>query len=154
MRCGDMALDALPGVLRPHKVPDGDLTKVLHEAIRCAVEKHGKRRGAVTPERQANRPAPVAKTTRAPSAAVEREVWERDRGRCTFVAKDGRRCNSRWKLEFDHVDEDGPPTTANLRIRCRAHNLLHAAETYGRGLMDLFRRNSGRAAERPDAAQR
>ena len=85
---------------------------------------------------------------------MQREVWERDRGRCTFVAKDGRRCNSRWKVEFDHVDEDGPPTAANLRVRCRAHNLLHAEETYGRALMDLFRRDSGRAAERPDAAQR
>ena len=34
-----------------HKVPDGDLTAVLREAVRCAVEHHGKRRGAVKPAR-------------------------------------------------------------------------------------------------------
>ena len=100
--------------LLAHKVPDGDLTKVLHEAIRCAVEKHGKRRGAVSPDREAIRPAPIPKTARTPSAAVRREVWGRDGGRCTFVARDGRRCDGRFKLEFDHIDEDGPPTAANL----------------------------------------
>jgi hypothetical protein len=129
-----------------HKVPDGDLTNVLHEAIRCAVEKHGKRRGAVVPERQAGRPTASPKTTRAPSAAVRREVWARDAGRCTFVAEGGRRCESRFKLEFDHVDEEGPPTAANLRLRCRPHNLLHAEETYGRPFMDLFRRDPARTS--------
>ena len=138
--------------LLAHKVPDGDLAEVLHEAIRCAVERHGKRRGAVAPERQANRPAQSAKTTRAPSAAVRREVWARDAGRCTFVARDGRRCESRFRLEFDHVDEEGPPTAANLRLRCRPHNLLHAEETYGRAFMDLFRRDPARSTERTSAA--
>jgi hypothetical protein len=138
--------------LLAHKVADGDLTKVLHEAIRCAVEKHGKRRGAVVPERQASSSAPSPKPARAPSVAVRREVWARDAGRCTFVAADGRRCESRFRLEFDHLDEDGPPTATNLRLRCRPHNLLHAEETYGRPFMDLFRRNPARGAERTSAA--
>ncbi len=34
-----------------HKIPDGNLAVVLREAVRCAVEKHGKRRGAVRPSR-------------------------------------------------------------------------------------------------------
>ena len=83
---------------------------------------------------------------------MRREVWARDAGRCTFVAADGRRCESRFKLEFDHVDEEGPPTAANLRLRCRPHNLLHAEETYGRPFMDLFRREPARSAERRSAA--
>jgi hypothetical protein len=37
--------------LLSHKIPDGDLAAVLHEAIRCAIDKHGKRRGAVAPSR-------------------------------------------------------------------------------------------------------
>ena len=129
-----------------HKVPDGDLAEVLREAIRCALERHGKRRGAVLPERQASRPAQSHKTTRSPSAAVRREVWARDAGRCTFVATDGRRCESRFRLEFDHVDEGGPPTAVNLRLRCRPHNLLHAEETYGRPFMDLFRHERARTS--------
>jgi hypothetical protein len=32
--------------LLSHKVPDGNLAAVLREAVRCAIQKHGKRRGA------------------------------------------------------------------------------------------------------------
>jgi hypothetical protein len=140
--------------LLAHKIPDGDLTEVLHEAIRCATEKHGKRRGAVPPAGKVNRPAPVVRSTREPSAEVRREVWERDAGRCTFVGPDGRRCNCRWKLEYDHIDEAKPPTADNIRLRCRPHNIFHAEQTYGRAHMDLFRRDPRtRAAERmPGAA--
>ncbi len=126
--------------LLAHKIPDGDLTEVLREAIRCATEKHGMRRGAVAPSRKAGRPAPAVRATRAPSAEVQREVWERDGGQCTFVAADGRRCDCRFKLEYDHIDETEPATGDNIRLRCRAHNLFHAEQTYGRAHMDRFRR--------------
>jgi len=39
-------LDALRALLS-HKVPDGDVGAVVRDAIRCALEKYGKRRGAV-----------------------------------------------------------------------------------------------------------
>src|SRR5512133_3881948 len=38
--------------LLSNKLPDGDLAEVLREAVRCAIEKHGKRRGAVKPARK------------------------------------------------------------------------------------------------------
>ncbi len=153
-----------------HKVPDGDLAAVLHEAIRCAIEKHGKRKGAVAPERKtkdakegskerakegseegstegekrvAAKP-PAARTTIP--AIVRRAVWTRDGGRCAWVGPDGCRCNSRWKLELDHLQPaalGGPSTIDNLRLACRAHNLLHAERTFGREHMDRFRRDSG-----------
>ena len=44
-------LDQLRSLLA-HKVPDGDLGSVLHEAVKCALEKHGKRKGAVEPSRK------------------------------------------------------------------------------------------------------
>ena len=44
-------LETLTSLLS-HKIPDGDLAAVLHEAIRCAVEKHGRRKGAVAPRRR------------------------------------------------------------------------------------------------------
>ena len=71
-------------------------------------------------------------------------MWERDGGRCTFTAPDGTRCGSRWKLELDHVWPKalgGPSTVEGLRLRCRAHNLLHAEEIFGKQHMDLFRRD-------------
>ncbi len=144
--------------LLSHKVPDGDLAAVLHEAIRCAIEKHGKRKGAVAPERktkeakqaraeQAGTTASVAKQparTTIP-AIVRRAVWTRDGGRCAWVGPDGCRCTSRWKLELDHIQPaalGGPSTIDNLRLACRAHNLLHAESTFGREHMDRFRRNA------------
>ncbi|HEX7487438.1 MAG TPA: hypothetical protein VF341_00925, partial [Anaeromyxobacteraceae bacterium] len=38
--------------LLSHKIPNGDLTAVVREAVRCALEKHRKRRGAAEPTRK------------------------------------------------------------------------------------------------------
>jgi len=150
--------------LLSHKVPSGDLTEVLREAVRCAIEKHGKRRGTVAPEVHGKLGSAVAaqrrgtgtaeptahggRSSRGIPAAVRRQVWDRDGGRCTFEGADGRRCESRWQLEFDHVDPaslGGASTAANLRIRCRKHNVLYAEEVYGREHMARFRRDSRRS---------
>jgi 5-methylcytosine-specific restriction endonuclease McrA len=135
--------------LLSHKLPDGNLGDVLREAVRCGIEKHGRRRGAVAPARISksakSMPTRQFDWTRHVPASVRRQVWARDGGRCTFVAEDGRRCECRWQLELDHVDEaaqGGPPTVENLRIRCRRHNLFHAEQTFGRAFMARFRRAS------------
>ncbi|WP_242341106.1 HNH endonuclease, partial [Anaeromyxobacter sp. SG66] len=154
--------------LLSHKVPDGDLAAVLHEAIRCAIQKHGKRKGAVAPERKTKgakqagtaNAAATKKTEKPPAARttipaiVRRAVWKRDGGRCAWVGPDGCRCNSRWKLELDHIQPaalGGPSTIENLRLACRAHNLLHAESTFGREHMDRFRRDAG---DRPSTLSR
>jgi 5-methylcytosine-specific restriction endonuclease McrA len=143
-------LDTLACLLS-HKIPDGNLGAVLREAVRCAIEKHGKRRGAVKPARPRK---PVARKPRRPGERepippeVRRAVWERDGGRCTYLSPDGHRCESRWQLEPDHIQPaalGGPSTVENLRLRCRPHNSLHAEETFGRAHMARFRR-----AERPE----
>jgi 5-methylcytosine-specific restriction endonuclease McrA len=152
-------LDTLTSLLA-HKIPDGDLAAVLHEAIRCAVEKHGKRRGAVAPAKKVSRKTPNAARRVEPAstipAVVRREVWARDGGCCAYVAPDGRRCKSRWKLEIDHIHPaalGGTPTVDNLRLACRAHNLLHAERTYGREHMDRFRHRTDAEAPRPRAGR-
>ncbi len=136
--------------LLSHKLPDGDLGAVLHEAIRCAIDKHGKRKGAVAPERKTKRPEPTAarspEATSTIPAIVRRAVWKRDGGRCAWVGPDGCLCSSRWKLELDHIRPvalGGPSTIDNLRLVCRAHNLLHAERTFGREHMERFRRHPG-----------
>ncbi len=41
---------------------------------------------------------------RAIPAAVKRQVWQRDGGRCSYVDQHtGRRCNSRHMIEMDHI---------------------------------------------------
>ena len=148
-------LDELKALLS-HKVPNGDLAAVLREAVQCALEKHRKRRGAAEPSRKRKSPVaakPVKKTAsgREPiSAAVRREVWKRDEGRCTWRGPDGQRCGSTWKVELDHIRPaalGGPSTVENLRILCRAHNALSAEHVFGRAHMELFRGDGTRAGE-------
>jgi len=143
-------LDQLTELLS-HKIPNGDLAAVLREAVQCAMEKHGKRRGAVEPARKVKRRASPERSATASRlrdlipAEVRRQVWKRDGGCCAWIGPDGRRCCSRWRLEVDHIHPaalGGPSTIDNLRLLCAAHNNLHAEQTFGRAYMARFRRAS------------
>ena len=63
---------------------------------------------------------------RAIPAAVRREVWQRNGGRCSYVdPRTGRRCESRHLLEIDHripYARGGGAERANLRLLCAAHH--------------------------------
>ena len=156
-------LDQLAELLS-HKVPRGDLSAVLREAVHCAIEKHGKRKGAVEPSRtrkaRAPEPAPVATPEASQrhepvTAEVRRQVWKRDEGRCAWTSPDGHRCGSRWRVEVDHVEAaalGGPSTLSNLRLACAAHNRLHAERTFGRAFMDRFRRGRPQVSDPPSAS--
>ena len=65
-------------------------------------------------------------TGRAIPAAVRRQVWQRDGGRCSYLdRKTGRRCNSRHLIEIDHILPyalGGGADPVNLRLLCRAHH--------------------------------
>jgi hypothetical protein len=149
-------LDALKALLS-HKIPDGDVGAVVRDAIRCALEKYGKRRGATGDGATGGARKTASQATlpaRSIPAAVRREVWRRDSGRCTFVGPDGHRCESRWQLQFDHIDSVAlgggkTPTAADLRLRCRPHNLLEAERVFGREHMDQFRRDARRQTSDP-----
>lgn len=61
---------------------------------------------------------------------VKSKVYRRDGGRCVNLSVEGRRCDSRRDLEFDHIipwsrggSSDDPE---NIRLLCRAHNALAA----------------------------
>jgi 5-methylcytosine-specific restriction endonuclease McrA len=144
-----------------HKIPSGNLGLVLREAVRCAIQQHGKRKGAVEPCREVVRKAPPPKNTKEPKqgrdaipAAVRRRVWKRDQARCTYVSPDGRRCESTWRLQFHHLEEHalgGPDTDDNLTLRCPPHNWYAAEQTFGREHMDQFRRGEPRTGETTDS---
>jgi len=74
------------------------------------------------------------KRSRYVAAAVRCAVYLRDHGRCSFVSEDGRRCEARALLELDHVEpwaRLGDASVDNIRLRCRAHNQMHAQECFG-----------------------
>jgi len=89
---------------------------------------------ATEPTQSEGRATPAGKRGRYLSAAVRRETHGRDRGQCAFVSAYGRRCDARAFLELDHVKPFarlGASDAANLRLLCKAHNLLHARNCFG-----------------------
>jgi len=75
-------------------------------------------------------------------ATVRRTVWNRDGGQCTFVSADGKRCDQRRFLEFDHIEpvaRGGGATLQNIRLRCRTHNQYEAERAFGADFMEQRR---------------
>ena len=89
------------------------------------------------PPRTRTSAAKTGVTGRAIPAAVKREVWRRDRGRCRYVDRtSGRRCGSQHLLQIDHVvpyASGGAAEPNNLRLLCAAHHRYrHAGAGFGR----------------------
>lgn len=90
-----------------------------------------------------------------PSAETRRRVFARDGEQCTFVSRRGRRCTARHLLEVDHIRpraEGGTNDEDNLRLRCRAHNGLHAEDAFGKDYVQSrirSRRRAGRTRAAP-----
>lgn len=98
--------------------------------------------------------AVVSKTWRRRSrhipAAVKREVYERDAGRCSYLDERGERCCETRYLELHHLQpfaNGGPHLASNLALRCAAHNQLAAEDDFGR-LRMAARRDEGRHESR------
>jgi hypothetical protein len=89
---------------------------------------------AIEPATRATAAVAVGKRGRYLPVTVRRETYGRDRGQCAFVSVAGRRCAARAFLEFDHVEpfaRSGASDVANIRVFCKAHNLLHARNCFG-----------------------
>jgi len=77
-------------------------------------------------------PAPELPNRYIP-AAIRHAVWRRDKGCCTYT-KNGQRCESKRRLQLDHIvpfAQGGRHALENLRLRCFAHNQLHAMDCFG-----------------------
>lgn len=109
-----------------HAVPNGDPAVIFERALDLLVAAWEKQKlGATNNPRAAG--AGVSPSRYIP-AAVKREVWKRDGGRCAFAGTAGR-CSEVAFLEFHHVVPfalGGAATTANIELRCRAHNAYEA----------------------------
>ncbi len=129
-------LDRIKDLMR-HRNPSGDLEVIMESALELLLAKLEKERLGKTARPRTRKPAEAeaARESRHVPAEVRREVFKRDGEQCTFVAADGQRCTCRTLLELDHViphARGGTTEAGNLRVRCRAHNRLHAEQTFGR----------------------
>jgi 5-methylcytosine-specific restriction endonuclease McrA len=118
--------------LMRHANPNGDLAVVLERAVDLLIaELEKKKQGRANQPQKKPRSAKDTHVTHA----ARREVVERDGWRCSFVADDGRRCDARAFLEFDHETprgRGGSSQPENLRLLCRAHNRWAAECAYGK----------------------
>lgn len=128
--------------LMRHTLPTGDPAVIVARALRLLVDDLLKKKAALTQRPRTARE--MADGSRAIPAAVRREVWSRDRGRCTFDGPRGR-CDTRSPLEFHHVIPyamGGQATAGNIELRCRAHN-AYQASLDGLGWQPLAASQSG-----------
>jgi hypothetical protein len=138
--------------LMSHRLPSRNEGEVFVHALHVLVRALEKHKFAVT-----EKPRKVARrdgeNPRYIPASVKRLVAERDGGRCTFKAGNGRRCEARGFLEFDHVlpvARGGKSTLKNLRLRCRAHNQYEAEQFFG---AELMKSKAEGTRERQNASQ-
>jgi hypothetical protein len=132
-------------------VPDGDLAVIIEEAVteklaRLEAKRFGETRKARSGLEQTDTPP----SSRHIPAAVKRAVRKRDRGRCTFVDQQGRRCTEDRRLEFHHrkpFGRGGDHRPENICLMCKAHNTLFAERDYGKDVVDRYRRNGNRVCE-------
>jgi HNH endonuclease len=117
-----------------HSVPNGDPAAVFDRALTALLSELERTKLAATARPHVPQAQPAA--SRHIPAAVKREVWKRDGGRCAFVGTNGR-CAETGFLEFHHVRpfaDGGPGTIDNIELRCRAHNAYESEQYFGTGL--------------------
>lgn len=128
-----------------HQVPDGNLEQIIDRAMTALLKDLTRQKFAATdrprksitddPHRnhERERGGAVPNSRHIP-AEVRRTVWNRDGGRCAFIAHNGRRCTEHAFLEFHHVVPyvvGGKATLENIQLRCRAHNGYEAEPYFG-----------------------
>jgi hypothetical protein len=122
-----------------HMIPNGDLAELFDRALTILLQDLERRRCAATSSPRGAREGTSG--SRHIPAAVRREVWRRDDGRCAFVGTNGR-CTERGFLEYHHVQpyaSGGAATVANIELRCRSHNAHDAALFFGRSAEEFVR---------------
>ena len=143
-------LECLQALMRP-SVPDGDLAKIIEEAVTEKLERlESKRFGKTKAPRKGLAEANTTPSSRYIPAPIRRAVYERDGGRCTYVDKKGRRCTARRRLEFHHEDpfgRGGAHSLKSLRLVCKSHNLHLAERDFGKEKMARYRRSGSRVSE-------
>ncbi|MEX2207465.1 MAG: hypothetical protein WEF50_14645 [Myxococcota bacterium] len=129
-----------------HQIPDGDLAKLFDRALRALVREARRTKFAECDRPRSPTsasPGSSEPAARQIPAGIRRAVAERDRGRCSFVARDGRRCDSRDALEFHHLvpfARTRRHRVEEITLRCRAHNRYAAILDFGSDHMSQFLR--------------
>lgn len=132
--------------------PGASITSILTAALEKYIERGKPKpprtsdlRRTIPPASEKRRATNSAHRTRYIPKATRNKIRIRADNRCEYVDSESRRrCDGRSGLQFDHIRAfalDGDHSEANLRLVCKAHNLLHAIETFGEEKMRPFLKN-------------
>jgi len=127
-------LERLRALMRS-TVPDGDLARIIDEAVTEKLARLEKRKTAATQrQRKSLAETDTTASSRHVPAAVRRAVHARDGDQCTFRDEQSRRCSARVWIEYHHrlpYGVGGDHSVGNVAKLCRAHNRFLAEIDYG-----------------------
>jgi hypothetical protein len=136
-----------------HARPDLTLEQILEKGVDLLLGRSAKAKGLV--DRPQKKIRPSNDESRIP-ARLKREAMKRAGGRCECVLANGERCGSTHDLEFHHVTaraKGGQASTVDdIRVTCRAHNVLEACRDFGDEVMLRYTRRGRRRAHVTNAA--
>jgi hypothetical protein len=121
--------------LMAHSVSDGNPAAIIDKALTLLVDQleRSKLARVQRPRVRSSRASASAGGSRHIPAAMRRQVWARDAGRCGFVGARGR-CTETGRLEFHHIipfARGGPTSVENVALRCRGHNSFECEQAFG-----------------------
>ncbi len=108
-----------------HQLPGGDLAQVIDRALSLLLAETRRRKFAETSRPRSRSEDRTSLASRHIPAAIKRAIATRDGGRCVFVGRNGRRCQSADFVEFHHLDPWASSkyhSVEGIELRCRAHN--------------------------------
>ena len=123
-----------------HRLPlRASFVQIFEFLVDEYLERHYPARKQKRREKRLGASARVAEQTAPPGkryipATLRDQVFERDRGECTFAGPTGNRCGSTHALQVDHIVPvalGGASTLDNLRLLCGKHNRLEAERLLG-----------------------
>jgi hypothetical protein len=137
-----------------HAVPDGSTDQVVNRALKALLSVRARKQHGLTDRPRTSKGSSTRRSRPIP-AAVRRIVWQRDGGRCAFVAASGQRCPERRFIQYHHVDPwalGGEATPDKIELRCRAHN-NYEATLWGLGRPATRSGSSSRPTARPTTTE-
>ena len=109
--------------LTSHSNPLRDASVAFKQTLKLAVEALKRKRGLSAPSTSCSEVNPRQVSI---PASTQRFVWRNAQGQCSYTdPRTGRRCNSRYFLQIDHIRErshGGLHEPGNLRLLCQAHH--------------------------------